>query len=401
MRIVLLHNRYRQAGGEDTVVALEQRLLRARGHEVHVFSRDNRTISREGGIRVAAGTIWSMEAARELGELVDAVVPDVVHAHNTFPLMSPSVYTAAERRRVPVVQTLHNYRLVCPAATMFRDGLPCSDCLGRLPWPAVLHACYRDNRKASAVTAAMLSIHRALGTWHDRVDAYVALSEFARRTFVEGGLPEARIHVRPNYVEPPTEDERAARGDGSYGLYVGRLSEEKGVDVAVRAWRELDIPLVVLGEGPLSKVLRNDAPHHVEFAGQVSRDQVRRLMLNAAFLVVPSIWYEGCPMVVLEAFSLGLPVLASDLGSLTELVEEGRNGVRVTPGDATALAEAAGRLAASRSLRAELGEGATDTYFAHYSPERAYRRLMAIYAAVGVESDPPLASIPDTREVSG
>lgn len=385
MRIVMLHNRYRHGGGEDTVVRLERRLLQAKGHEVHMFLRDNRTIPEGGSVRVAAATVWSREAARELDELLDAVSADVVHAHNTFPLISPSVYAAAARHGVPVVQTLHNYRLVCPAATMFRDGQPCTDCLGRLPWPSLLHACYREDRKATAVTAAMLSIHRALGTWRERVDAYIALTEFAGRKFAEGGLPTSRIHVRSNFVGAPTEAERRARTDLGYGLFVGRLAEEKGIQVAVRAWHDLDFPLKVLGDGPLRCWAGKAAPPTVEFLGHVPRSRVRRLMLEAGFLVVPSIWHEGCPMVVLEALSLGLPVLASDLGSLAELVEHERSGLRVVPDDAASLAAAAKRLVASPGLRARLGTGARDAYLARYTSEIAYGRLLDIYAAAGVE----------------
>ena len=378
MRILLVHNTYQQPGGEDEVVRTEQRLLEERGHRVLQFSRHNDEIDRMSALEVAGTTLWSRATRRDLGRLLRAERPEVVHFHNTFPLISPSAYYAVRDEGTPIVQTLHNYRLVCSNAQLFRDGGPCEDCIGRkLPWPGVLHACYRDDRAASAVVVAMLGLHRALGTWSRLVGRYIALTDFARVKFIEGGLPPDRIAVKPNFLHP---DPGAGPGGGGFVLYVGRLSEEKGIDTLLRAWEVVeDPPLRIVGDGPLAPLVReavSRAPG-VRWLGRQTQEEVQRLLGEARCLIVPSRWYEGFPRVVVEAFARGTPVVASRLGGLAEIVEDGRTGRLFRPGDPDDL------LSAVRAIDrdgASMRPRARAEFEARYTADVSYRTLMRIYA---------------------
>ena len=266
--------------------------------------------------------------------LVRVKEPDVVHFHNTFPLISPAAYYAVQREGVPVVQTLHNFRLLCPGATLFRDGAVCEECIEQRSFrPAMAHKCYRGSRPATATVAAMLTVHQVVRTWQRKVDLYIAVSEFARRKFVAGGVPASRIVVKPNFVWP---DPGVGAGSGGYALFVGRLSAEKGISVLAEAWRELgEIPLVVAGDGPLAGT---EWPEGVSWVGRQTREKVLELMRDARVLIVPSECYENGPLTVLEAFACGLPVIASDLGSMAEAVDHERTGWLFQPGDAADLA---------------------------------------------------------------
>ena len=247
----MLHNHYQQPGGEDQVFEVEGALLEAHGHRVLRYTQHNDSVADMTRAELAKATVWNTVAYRELRTLIREEQPQVAHFHNTFPLISPAAYHAARAERVPVVQTLHNYRLICPSALFFREGRVCEDCSGKaVPWPGVAHACYRGSRSSSAAVAAMLTAHRVLGTWSRAVDAYIGLTEFARQRFVRGGLPAEKIVVKPNFVHP---DPGAGGGDGEYVLFVGRLSEEKGVDTLLKAWKRprVRVPLKIVGDGPL------------------------------------------------------------------------------------------------------------------------------------------------------
>src|SRR5688572_2171648 len=238
MNILLVHNYYQQPGGEDQVFADETRLLRDRGHAVRQHTVHNDAVGTMGRVELLGKTIWNRAAYDELRAVARQHRADVVHFHNTFPLVSPAGYRAAHDAGAAVVQTLHNYRLLCPVATFYRDGGVCEDCMGKLvPWPGVLHKCYRDNRAASAVIATMLTVHRAMRTYRDEVDVFVALTEFARRKFVEGGLPAEKIIVKPNFVDP---DPAVGTGGGGLALFVGSLAQAKGVIPFLQIWQTFD-----------------------------------------------------------------------------------------------------------------------------------------------------------------
>lgn len=378
--IVLVHERYRQAGGEDLVFADEAALLRAHGHRVFTLTADNRDIDVMSTASLAARTLWNGGAYRRLRALVRAERAAVVHVHNTFPLLSPAVYRAARAEGAAVVQTLHNYRLICPNALLYHGGSPCEACVGRaLAWPGVVRGCYRGSRVQTAAAAGMTALHRALGTWARDVDAYVALSDFARRKFIDGGLPGAKLFVRPNYL---ADDPGAGAHAGGFALYAGRLSEEKGIGTLMLAWAGLEgrVPLKVVGGGPMEWLVASGIPG-VEWLGSRPREEVLRMMRDAALLVFPSECYENFPLALVEAFATGLPVVAADTGTAGELVRAHGAGFTVPPGDFSALADAVERLMGDDAARRGTSLAARAAFEREYTSDRAYARLLEIYAA--------------------
>lgn len=384
LTVLVVHERYRQSGGEDAVVAGESALLAARGHRVETLIIDNRTIpdhpSAPERLALAAGTIWSAHWSREIDRAVRRLHPDVVHVHNTLPLLSPAVHVAARRAGAATVQTLHNYRLICPASTLFRDGRPCEDCVGRvIAWPAIRHACYRGSRAQSGTVAAMLAFHRLRGTWRHDVDRFIALTEFARGRLVDGGLPAGRIVVKPNFLDP---DPGPGNGGSSF-LAVGRLVPEKGVATLLAAFGRAPAGATcrVVGSGPLEPDIRSAIDRGIVALGAGTRETVFEELGRARALIVPSIWYEGFPMVVVEAFARGVPVIASRIGSLAEIVEDGRTGLHVTPGDADDLSRAVGWANDHPDELRQMGLRARRVFEERYSGGAGYPRLLGVYQA--------------------
>ncbi len=374
LRVLIVFNAYQLRGGEDSVVDAELALLRGHGHEVATYFRNNDDVSGMSSLALARQTLWSARTQDDLAELIRRFQPDVIHAHNTFPLISPSLYWAAARAGVPVVQTLHNFRLMCLNALFLRDGKVCEDCMGRLPWRGVARACYRDSLPASAVAAAMLTLHRRLGTYQHKVTRYIALNEFCRGKFIEGGLPAERIALKPNFVDfaPPATQPR--RGI----LYVGRLSLEKGIRTLAEATGLCaGAVLRVAGDGPEAGAL-NDLSGVTALGSQPSA-VVRDEMSRAIALVLPSICYENFPRTIVEAFACGLPVIASRMGSMADLVKEGETGLLFEPSNAHALAEKMNWALAHPVEMGQMGRKARGQYEAEFSAEVNYQRLMAIY----------------------
>lgn len=387
MKILIVHNSYQQHGGEDVARDAESRLLRHAGHAVIAYSRSNSDligVSLTNRLAVASEIIWSRRTFRELRALISREKPHVAHFHNTFPLISPSVYYACADTGIPVVQTLHNYRLLCPAATFFREGQPCEKCLRRaIAWPAAFHACYRNSRGASSVAALLPAVHRAMGTWRSKVAVYVALSRFARQKFIKGGLPAEKIVVKPNFVE---HDGPSKTTPGDYALYLGRLSEEKGVRVLLSAWNCLrtPIPLKIAGDGPLrdelsAEIQRNAVQAPIEWLGAVPHTQIAALLRHARFLIVPSICFENFPLAIAEAFANGLPVIASRLGACAEIVEDSVTGLLFTPADAQDLAEKVAWVWNHPREVLRIGASARAEYEAKYNSAAALRHLESIY----------------------
>lgn len=374
-RVMLVHNAYQQPGGEDSVVEAEAALLQSRGHPVAFFGRHNDEVAALSRGALAAQALWSPRTVKEFGEALMDFRADVVHVHNTFPLISPSVYWTAARAGVPVVQTLHNYRLLCPQAMFLRQGRVCEDCLGRIPWRGSVHGCYRDSSAQTAVVGAMVTLHRGLGTWRNKVTRYIALNEFCRRKFVEGGLPADKIVVKPNFVDLPPPPPAERRGY----LFVGRLSPEKGLEVLLQAWASADADafLRVAGDGPQAALLQGQP--RVQALGRKPADGVREEMVHARALLMPSIFYEGFPRTLVEAFACGLPVIASRIGSLAELVEDGVTGLLFEPGNADDLARKLRWAEAHPGEMAEMERRARARYEAEFTAERNYAQLVAIY----------------------
>jgi glycosyltransferase involved in cell wall biosynthesis len=377
MRILIIHNKYLQYGGEDAVVTAESNLLRRHGIDVRKYERDNRDIADLSSLRVAADTIWSRRSSREVGALLDRLRVDVVHCHNTFPLVSPSVYRAAADRGIPVVQSLHNFRLMCPQAFLLRNDKPCEDCLGKLPWRGVMHRCYRGSAAQSAILLAMVGVNRALGTYEKPVTRYVALNEFCRKKFIQSGLPAERIVVKPNFVDLPQVRLDSPR---SGALFVGRLSREKGVYTIADAFRTLrssHATLHAIGDGPDAAALSGIQGVHLH--GPKPSVEIYDAMARAAYLLMPSIWYENFPRVLVEAFACGLPVITSRLGAMAELVQDGHTGLLVEPGNAVDLADKIGWAQTHPAEMREMGLAARRHYENNYTGEANFSRLSAIY----------------------
>jgi glycosyltransferase involved in cell wall biosynthesis len=381
MRILTVHNHYQQAGGEDEVFAAEARLLERYGHDVHRYVVRNDGLERVSRLKLARDTIWNGDSYRALRTVVRRTRPDVVHFHNTLPRISPSGYYAATSEGVPVVQTLHNYRLLCPSALLFRDGIPCQDCVGRtLALPGIRHGCYRGSRAATAAVAGMTAAHRMLGTWSREVALYIALTEFARSRLIDGGFAAEQIVVKPNFVDP---DPGPGTGAGGYALFVGRLTTEKGIRTLLNAWRTMhvEIPLRIVGDGPLADEVADAARtmSGVTWLGRRTPGEVAALVGEAAVLVCPSGCYETFGRVVIEAFAAGTPVVASDLGALAELVQEGRTGRLFRPGDADALVRVMRELMSQRSHLPTLRTAARRVFEERYGAAANYALLMSVY----------------------
>jgi glycosyltransferase involved in cell wall biosynthesis len=363
VKILMVHNFYQQRAGESAVFEAERRMLLAANHTVVSYTRDSKEIDSYGSV-----------IARES--------PDVAHFTNTFPLISPSAYYACRKEQVPVVQSIHNYRLVCPAATLWRNGAICEECVDHSLLRSVRYACYRQSRSATAVLAAMLSFHRSRGTYVDLVDRYIALTEFARDKLVAGGIPQERIAVKSNFAEP---DPSPRNELGNYALFAGRLTDEKGTHVLLDAWKRLDsnVPLRVAGDGPqreqLERRVTDERIANVTFLGALPAEELMQELRSARVLVFPSRWYEGMPMSIVEAFACGVPTIASRLGGMREMIEDGRTGLLVAPADAADLAATVSWAFSHDAEIDALGRAARAEYEKHYTAAANCTRLIEIY----------------------
>lgn len=378
MRLLLVHNRYKHAGGEDSVFASERDMLAHMGHEVETLEFDNHEVDAMPKWKSAAEAVWSVSARKIIGAKLGSFSPDLVHFHNTFLRVSPAAYWTCRSAGVPVVQTLHNYRLLCLNALFLRDGRPCEDCLGKaVPWPGLVHKCYHGSLSESAVVGGINVAHRALGTYTRAVDAFIALTEFGKAKFTAGGLPPDRIHVKPNFIA----DVGSGGHAGGFCMYAGRLSPEKGIETLLEAWKLLDgsIPLKIVGTGPLETLLRSPPPG-VDYLGPISRERVFAMMRDASLHMVPSGCYEGFPVTIPEAFSAGLPVIASRLGTLEEILAGERSGWLFRPKDAADLARVVRAAWSDQEALRRKGAEARSQYESSYTQPVNYRILMGIYA---------------------
>jgi glycosyltransferase involved in cell wall biosynthesis len=387
MKIALVHNTYQQMGGEDRVFAQERKMLEDAGHQVIAFVRSNHAAESYAGwkkMQLAAATVWSAQSRAEFKKLLGAEKPQVVHVHNTFMMISPSIYSACREAGVPVVQTLHNFRLLCPGANFFRDGKICEECLEHTVWRGVKHGCYRKSRMATATVAAMLEFHRWRKTWSDSVSCFVALSEFARGRFIAGGLPAERMLVKPNFVDPdpgpgPPMEER------TYAVFVGRFSPVERMMTIFGAWERLKdrVPLFIVGGGPERAEMEAEAERRnlkqIRFLGVLPNGQTIRMIQGARFLVFPSEWYENFPVTIAEAFACQTPVICSGLGSMKEIVRDERTGLHFKAGDAASLAEKVGFAWENPGAMRVMGAEARREYLASYTAEQNYSQLMGIY----------------------
>ena len=386
MKIVIVHNRYQQPGGEDVVFEQETQLLRNHGHEVVTYERSNWELQNESSaldrVVLPFRIIWSRASRRDFARLLDREKPQLVHVHNTFVMVTPSIFSACRERGIPVVQTLHNFRLLCPVATFFRNGGVCEECLEGSLLRSVFHGCYRDSRSATAAVALMVKVHRMLETYQRSVNSFVALTNFSRTRFIAGGVPAEKVFVKPNFVNP---DPGNRTDIGDYALFVGRLSPEKRVNTLLAAWRLLKskIPLVVIGGGPQRSELEAEAVgsdlSHVKFMGHISRQETLMAMNNARFLIFPSEWYENFPVTIAESFACRAPVICSRLGAMQEIVTDQHTGLHFSPGNAQELADKIEWAWNHPEQIREMGNCAREEFLQKYTADKNYPLLMNIY----------------------
>lgn len=378
MRVLQVHNRYRQFGGEDVVVARDAAILRRVGHEVERFD-----VSNPAGALAASGRLlaspWNPATYVHLRSAIERYRPDVAHVHNTWFSVTASAISALAHAGIPIVMTLHNYRLMCGNGLLLRDGKPCTVCIGRSPLPGVRYRCYNDSFLASAAAAASIWLSRTVDIW-ENVNVFIAMSDFAHQLFVEGGIDPLRIVVRPNFatdpghrVGPPSTSDTV--------LYAGRLAPEKGVELVTRAWDSMDtgsLRLRILGDGPLRDALPRRYPT-VEFVGSVSTPEVIGEMLAGRALLFPSLAYEGAnPLSIVEAFSAGLPVLGSDLGAMREMLSPLGDRWLLHAGDIESWRTGMHVLHDSPSVD-QAGRIARATYDARYTEATALDSIETVY----------------------
>jgi len=399
MKVLIVHNRYQQKGGEDTVVAAEDWLLRSHDHEVELFQADNDHIQGALSAGIAAvQSIYSFSGKRKLHEALRKFRPDLVHVHNFFPTLSPSVFVACSEAGVPVVHTLHNYRIQCAVNSLYRGGQICEECVSSRSFlPGVRHACYRSSRVGSAVVGLTMALHDHVGTWSSRVSAYIALTKFAAEKLGRFRIPPDKIFVKPNF----TIDRGMGSGGGNYALFAGRLTQEKGLQTIIDADAAglLPMDVVVLGDGPMRPALEHEAARpgsRLKVKGFVEPDEMLVWMKQANALLMTSLWYEGDPMVVIEAFSVGLPVIAANVGNTAVTVLAEGAGLTFAPGDHTELAAALQKFADHPEAVDRMRACARNHYLSTHTPEKNYQRLMEIYAhALRATEQPHLEPLED------
>lgn len=389
MRILQAHNRHASRGGADAVMDQERDLLQSAGHQVEQLTTSAVSTA---GWRQGAAAVWNRETTRQLAEAVDRFGPDVLHVHTPFPLMSPVVFRAARRLGVPTVATQHSFRYTCVAATLYRDGELCHECVGRrVKTPAVRHRCYHDSLAGSGALATSLTVHRAVGTFR-HVGAFLAMTEFAREILVRDGVPAERVHVKPNMVEDPGATHMPVAERPPVALFAGRLVPEKGIETLLRAWQLAAPPghqLHVCGDGPLQPLVRaaQERDPSIVLRGWVTREEMEAELGGARLALVPSQWYEaGPPLVLLDALAHGTPVLASDLANISGSLVEAEAGATFATGDPSSLAEALRRALTDLGLLTEYQRRGRALYERDHTPERALQNLERVYATVMSET---------------
>ena len=380
----MIHNRYLEKGGEDEVVNSEIKMLKQFCHQVFFYERSNREIknfSLCGKLHFfAKGIIWSKKTYDEIKRLIKSEKPDIAHIHNIFLLISPSVYYALSEQGIPIIQALHNYRLFCPKGIFYRDGKICEECKSGNFIPSIIHRCWRNSFILSLFLARMLRFHFRKKTLQNKISAYIASSEFSKNKFIELGLPRDKISVKPHFVDLKIEKEEDRE---NYALFIGRLVDYKGINTLISAYEKLsNLRIKIIGDGPLHKELKEKVRkiNNIELLGRLSSNRdVLECMRKSRFVIFPSECYETFGKVIIEAFACGVPVIVSRLGARIELVEDGRTGLRFTPGDPEDLASKIEWAWENSKEMEEMGRNARRNYEENYTPERNYEMLMGIY----------------------
>lgn len=380
--VLMAHNYYKVPGGEDTVFHNEIKMLEKNGHKVTKYTRHNDEI-KDGvlsKLKLGIDTIFSLKTYKEVKKLIDENDIDVVHVHNTLPLISPSIYYAARTKKVPIVQTIHNFRLLCPGATFTRCGEICEDCVSKGLEQSLKHKCYRNSLSQTFIMYTMLKLHRIIGTY-DKIN-YITLTEFNKRKLSSLVKDESKIHVKPNFVEKREGIERTLE---DYFVYIGRLDDIKGINFLVEAWKNIDknINLYIIGTGPeeekLKHIISENKINNIKLLGFMKREDAFKVIEKSRAIIVPSKWYEGFPMTIAESFSLGVPVIGSRLGNIESIVDNERNGLLFTTNNKESLKEVINKVFYDRELNISLGNNAYKVFKEKYTDEENYRSIEKIY----------------------
>lgn len=385
MKILLVHNKYRQNGGEDVAFWSESELLSNNGHEVEHLLYDNTSIKTFfDKFMSGVWAIYNPASAQALKIKIKAFSPDVIHVHNFLPLVSPSVLFIAKKYKIPVVLTLHNYRLICPSAILFYNGQVYEKSIHSVfPLDAIWKGVYRHSTLQTATVALMTAIHNMLGTWKNKVDCYITLTRFACAKFESSALSISpkKLVIKPNFIKDCGNGE-TDRED--FFLFIGRLTEEKGIRTLLRAASLYNFKFTIIGEGPLGKEVENFARQNptMTYLGFQSKSIVISYLKKCKALIFPSIWYEGFPLTIIEAFCTGTPVIASDMGGMTEIIQNRVNGLHFEPGNEKDLVSKILEIEDENDLAKKLSNNARSTYLNHYTPAKNYDQLVGVYDRV-------------------
>lgn len=378
MKIFQVHNKYQLSGGEDGVFNNEKDLLESNGDTVIQYQKDNKEIENFSLLEKASllfKTSWNQDSYLEIKDKLKEIKPDICHVHNYLPLLSPSIFYACNELKIPVIQTLHNYRLLCASAYLFRDGHICEECIGKSTYRSLKYNCYRDSKIQSFAVSRMIETHKNKKTWQNIIDGFICLTEFSKSKFVEGGISTEKLFLKPNFL---SDDPGFSQSNQNYFLFVGRLDETKGIHILLDAMKKLPhIKFKIAGDGPLKAKLNNY--DNLEYLGQLDRANLFSALKNCISLIFPSMWYENMPLSIIEAFACGKPVIASDLGAMAELIKNEKTGLLFEPGNSEQLAQKIDWAFNYPEEIRKYGINAREEYEKNYTAKKNYEILISIY----------------------
>ncbi|SHK18341.1 glycosyltransferase family 4 protein [Tepidibacter formicigenes] len=384
--VLMAHNYYQVPGGEDTVFHNEVEMLKKNGHKVIKYTRHNDKIKESGifgKLKLATETVFSFKTYKEVRSLIDKNDIHVVHVHNTLPLISPSIYYAAISKKVPVVQTIHNFRLLCPGATFTKNGHICEDCLSKGLRQSLKNKCYRNSLLQTYIMYFMLKFHKIIGTYN-KIN-YITLTEFNKNKILNLVKDDKKVFIKPNFI---SKKEKTQRNLEDYFIYIGRLDEIKGINFLVNSWKDIDknIKLYIIGDGPekenIEKYIKESKINNIKLLGFMDRLSAFEIIEKSRAIIVPSKWYEGFPMTIAESFSLGVPVIGSNIGNIGCIVNDENNGLLFEKDNKQSLKEVVERVFYNKQFNIQLGNNAYNTFLDYYTDEENYNILQNIYSRV-------------------
>jgi len=400
LNILIAHNFYKQRGGEDVIFESESKLLEDHGHNIYRYAISNKDIN--GTFKsLAAGVsaVYNSASARRIKEVIADFNPDVIHVHNFWPMISPAIFYEAKKANVPIVHSIHNFRLLCPSAYLYFDHAIYEKSINKVfPFDAIRKGVYRNSKIQTAVLAFMTAYHNKMGTWKNKIDQFIINTEFAKKKFLASSLEltDSQFYVKPNFVPDYQQDSHQRQRLDQY-LFVGRLSEEKGLEVLVETFKRLKLPITIVGDGPLKNLVEqaaNECPT-IHYVGFKNKQEVIEYLKTTRAMILPSLWYEGLPMTLMEAFCMGAPVIASNLGAMAETIVHGENGLLFETGSSVALEKQLNQLEQNENLRQKLASGARNAYLSRYTPEINYKMLVEVYQKameiIGISEGPTTA----------